>query len=84
MKMLKQKTEDLLLKLELIIYGLCWYCEYDNHIRIHDYFSIMIGNFPIIVIRKLDNPHSESDDADRIIIIGILGFTKVIKKPNSI
>lgn len=82
MKKLKQKIEDLLLKLELIIYGLCWYCEYSNHIRIHDYLSIMIGNFPIIVIRKLDNPHSESDDA--IILIGLIGFTKKIKKSNSI
>ena len=52
-----------------------WYCEYPNHIRIHDYFSFMINQFPILVIRKLDNPHSENDDMDKIIMIGIFGLT---------
>ena len=57
-----------------------WYCEYNEHIRIHDYFSFMINQFPILVIRKLDNPHSENNDLDKIIMIGFLGFTKIIKK----
>lgn len=52
-----------------------WYNEYSGHIRIHDYFSIMINQFPIFVIRKLDNPHSENGKMDKVILIGILGFT---------
>lgn len=73
MKKIKEKVEDLLLKLELKLYDLCWYCEYKGEIRIHDYLNIMIGNFPILTIRKLDNPHSE--DNKIIILIGILGVT---------
>jgi hypothetical protein len=56
-----------------------WYNEYKGHIRIHDYFSLMINQFPILVIRKMDNPESENEDMDKIILIGIFGFTKVIK-----
>lgn len=57
-----------------------WYNEYKNPIRIHDYFSLMVNQFPIFVIRKIDNPHSESDDMDRIIIVGIFGFSITKKK----
>jgi hypothetical protein len=56
-----------------------WYNEYKGHWRIHDYVSLMINQFPILVIRKMDNPESENEDMDKIIMIGILGFTKVIK-----
>jgi hypothetical protein len=51
-----------------------WYCEYKNGIRIHDYISIMINNFPILVFRKLDNPHDES--GYKIWMLGIFGMTK--------
>lgn len=60
-----------------------WYCEYSDHIRIHDYISVMINNFPIFVIRKIDNPHSENADMDRFYMIGIFGFTKIVTKNNS-
>ena len=50
-----------------------WYNEYHTNIRIHDYFSLMINQFPIIVIRKLENPHS--DNNDKRIYLGIFGFT---------
>lgn len=53
-----------------------WYCEYKN-IRIYDYLSIMINQFPILVFRKLDNPNEEN--YFKILCIGILGFTKTIK-----
>lgn len=56
-----------------------WYCEYDGHFRVHDYFSLMINQFPVFVIRRLDNPHSESEDLDAVIMIGIMGFTKYIR-----
>lgn len=56
-----------------------WYNEYSKHIRIHDYFSLMIDQFPIFVIRKYDNPHSENDDMDRVIVIGIFGYTMILK-----
>ena len=52
-----------------------WYNEYHNDIRIHDYFSFMINQFPIIVVRKIDNPHSTKDDMDRKITIGLIGLT---------
>ena len=55
-----------------------WYNEYDGHVRIHDYFSLMINQFPILVIRRLDDPHSRNDNLDKVIMIGILGFTKRI------
>lgn len=57
-----------------------WYNEYNGHWRIHDYFSIMVNQFPIVVVRKMDNPHSENDDMNKIIMIGMFGFTKVITK----
>ena len=56
-----------------------WYNEYSGHTRIHDYFSLMIDQFPIFVIRKMDNPHSENDDMDKIICIGFIGFTWIIR-----
>jgi hypothetical protein len=40
----------------------------------------MVNQFPIFVIRKIDNPESENDDMDAIIIIGLIGFTLTIKK----
>lgn len=52
-----------------------WYCEYNEHIRIMDYVSIMIYNWPVLVVRKMDNPHSGHEDMDRFYMIGILGFT---------
>ena len=54
-----------------------WYNEYNGHWRIHDYFSLMINQFPIVVVRRMDNPHSENDDMDKIIMVGIIGFTWV-------
>jgi hypothetical protein len=56
-----------------------WYCEYEGHHRFHDYFSIMINNFPIIVIRRMDDPHSKRNDMNKLIMIGILGYTFIIK-----
>lgn len=52
-----------------------WYNEYDGHIRIHDYFSIMIDQFPVLVVRRYDNPHSKRNDMDRSLWLGIIGFT---------
>ena len=54
-----------------------WYNEYKQPIRIHDYFSLMIDQFPIFVIRKYDDPHTES--LKKSICIGIFGFTITIK-----
>lgn len=51
----------------------CWYNE--NNSRIHDYFSLMVNQFPILVVRKYDNPHSENLNMDKVISIGFLGFT---------
>jgi hypothetical protein len=55
-----------------------WYNEYHGDIRIHDYFSFMINQFPIIVIRRMDNPHSKYEGMDKIISIGLFGFTWTI------
>ena len=56
-----------------------WYNEYKGNVRIHDYFSLMLHQFPILVIRKYDNPHSEKSDMDMNVWLGILGFTFRIK-----
>jgi len=56
-----------------------WYNEYKNHVRIHDYFSLMIDQFPIIVIRKIDNLHSQNENMDQSIILGLFGFTFKLK-----
>jgi hypothetical protein len=56
-----------------------WYNEYDGHWRIYDYFSLMINQFPILVVRKMDNPHSKNDNMDRLIMVGVFGFTWVSK-----
>jgi len=55
-----------------------WYCEYEGHHRFHDYFSLMINNFPIIVVRKMDNPHSENENMDKLVMVGIFGYTFII------
>jgi hypothetical protein len=56
-----------------------WYNEFHGDIRIHDYFSLMINQFPILVIRKYDNPHSEKDDMEKSVYLGIIGFTFKLK-----
>jgi len=56
-----------------------WYNECNNHIRIHDYFSLMIDQFPILVIRRIDNPHSENINMDKIMLIGVFGKTFTIR-----
>ena len=53
-----------------------WYHEYKEHCRFHDYFNIMINNFPILTLRKID--FSLHSDIESVFMIGILGFTKVI------
>ena len=50
-----------------------WYNEYHSDIRIHDYFSLMIDQFPILVVRRYDDPHSKSNWVTYS--VGILGFT---------
>ncbi len=56
-----------------------WYNEYHSSIRIHDYFSLMINQFPILVVRKYDNPHSDNKNLDMSVWLGLLGFTIKIK-----
>lgn len=51
-----------------------WYCEYKFHVRIHDYFSFMVNNFPILVLRRYDwDLHDEKNSSTYS--LGILGFT---------
>lgn len=55
-----------------------WYCEYKSHVRIHDYFSIMINNFPVLAIRRFDfDLHSKEPTST--ICVGVLGFSKNFK-----
>lgn len=54
-----------------------WYNEYGGF-EIHDYFSLMVNQFPIFVIRKYKNNHSEYEYGFSL-SIGIFGFT-VIKR----
>jgi len=54
-----------------------WYHEYKEHCRFHDYFNIMVNNFPILTLRRIDfSLHCEAHES--VFMIGILGFTKVI------
>lgn len=59
-----------------------WYNEHHSGIRIHDYFSLMVNQFPILVVRRYDDPQSSIDLMNYI--IGIFGFTiskyMIIKK----
>ncbi len=50
-----------------------WYNEYKSGIRIHDYFSIMINQFPILVVRKYDDPHDSVDWINYS--VGLIGLT---------
>ena len=54
-----------------------WYNEYRD-IRIHDYFSLMINQFPILVIRKYDL--FRASDNNKTIDIGVLGMTLSFRK----
>jgi hypothetical protein len=38
----------------------------------------MINNFPIGVVRKMDNPHSENENMDKLVMVGIFGYTFII------
>lgn len=55
-----------------------WYNEYSSSIRIHDYFSFMINQFPILVVRKYDL--FRASDNKMTIDIGILGMTLTFRK----
>jgi len=54
-----------------------WYNEYRD-IRIHDYFSVMVNQFPILVVRKYDL--FRASDNDKTISIGLLGMTFSFRK----
>lgn len=54
-----------------------WYNEYKTPIRIHDYFSLMIDQFPILVVRKYDDPHFEETKPS--LWLGLFGFTIRLK-----
>jgi hypothetical protein len=44
-------------------------------------FSLMINQFPILVIRKMDNPESENEDMDKInkMIKRLIGKLKTLR-----
>lgn len=50
----------------------CWYCEYRG-VRVHDYFNLMINNFPIFTFRRLDFGLHDPVLTE-CYILGILGF----------
>lgn len=49
-----------------------WYMEYHSGIRITNYFSIFINNFPLFAFVKFDDPHS--DKMWVTFTFGIFGF----------
>lgn len=57
-----------------------WCSEYDSHVKIHDYVSIMVNQFPVLVVRKIDYSQSVNP-SNMSIIIGFLGLTKNINFP---
>ena len=48
------------------------YNEFKDGVRWHDYFSIMVNEFPVILIRKYDWPHEFN--AKYTFIVQVLGF----------
>ena len=54
-----------------------WYCEYKNHVRIHDYVSIMINNFPLLVIREYTFGLHEEKIVEVLCVV-IMGFSFTI------
>ncbi len=50
-----------------------WYNN--GNMRIHDYFSFMINQFPILVIRKYDNPGAQNRYMFRRVTVGFFGFS---------
>lgn len=51
-----------------------WYCEYKSHVRIHDYFSFLIGNFPILAVRRYDWGLHEPNQSSTY-SFAVLGFS---------
>jgi hypothetical protein len=58
-----------------------WYHEYKEHCRFHDYFNIMINNFPILTLRRIDFD-LHCNEQQSVFMIGILGFTKNYEQNN--
>ena len=52
-----------------------WYNEYKHDVRIHDYFSIMVNNFPILVFRRYDFGLNGLSDYQKCYSLGIIGIT---------
>ena len=50
------------------------YNEFRHHIRWHDYISIIVHEFPVLLIRKYDWPDDFSKELDYTLVVGILGF----------
>lgn len=48
------------------------YNEFRQHVRWHDYFSIMINEFSVILVRKYSWPHEGND---KLFLVQVLGFT---------
>lgn len=47
------------------------YNEFKNGVRWHDYFAIMVNEFPVILVRKYDWPH---DNDNYTFIVQLFGF----------
>lgn len=55
------------------------YCEYKDHIRIHDYLSIMINNYPLILWRRYDfGLHSDLVSTHTLNILGFNIFMRTM------
>lgn len=48
------------------------YNEFKDGVRWHDYFSIMIHEFPVILVRKYDHPHAYNNQYT--FMVQVLGF----------
>jgi hypothetical protein len=52
-----------------------WYCEFKSSIRIHDYVSLMIWNFPLFVVRRYEFNVHGGGEYSVTYCIGIFGMT---------
>ena len=53
------------------------YNEFKDSVRWHDFFSIMVNEFPVILIRKYDWPHTNDQYTFMVQVLGFKVYQRV-------
>lgn len=75
-----QKIKSQFFYFQLIYGPKIWHCKYDGILTIHDYFNIMICNFPILTFRRFDYYFVEKPFS--LYTFALLGFDIINKVKN--